>query len=126
MNRDEARVWMAQNPGREVVIVPGGVRFRMNKLGFCELFDAEFKKWERLSVGLSECYDYTIVEPEKPKEDELLESMKCWDKAWMAAAIRAEIARIADERIAKAKVESKVPGDQWQINAYTRLIPGDA
>lgn len=123
MNRDEARIWMAQNPDREVIDARGWI-WKCTESGLLAV-RGEDTCWRDAVAGLMLTSTYTIFEPEKPKEDELLESMKCWDKAWMAAALRAEIVRIADERIGKAKVRHGITAQDCQIDPLITLIPGD-
>ena len=130
MTRDEARVWLASNPGREVIDAQG-VRWTCTQKGNLRVnIDL---LWLPSASGLMECgAPFTIVEPEKPQEDELVTALRHWRDAGItfadfAAALRAEITRIAeqiaDERLAKARVEQLIMGD-W-VPCYHRLIPGD-
>ena len=134
MNRDEARVWLAQNPGREVYLLntPGGAPdyYHITADGVLQHHYGD-RPWT-VSTGLIGG-TYRIVEPEKPKEDELGKALDdfnfqphAFGGKWLAPILRAEIARIADERISKAKVRHGFAKDgRTAENLIITFIPGD-
>src|SRR6187402_2100921 len=71
MTRDEARVWMAANPGEEVRCDGMNSRFRMDSRGKLEFYYTLRKGWEPAEYGLYEDQEYAPVKPSPPEPSEL-------------------------------------------------------
>lgn len=129
MNRDEARIWMAQNPFK-IIVNSDNVSFRMIPSGIVERwgYHTTGEIWYSIVTGIADD-TYTIVEPEELNDDKLVHALQSFRKGTIAyeaaMAIREEITRIADERISKAKVKHGITENDCQIDPLITLIPGD-